>query len=563
MNGEVRSAGLETTEWWKGGLIYQIYVRSFFDSNDDGIGDLQGVIAKLDYLQELGVDGIWLSPITVSANADWGYDVIDYYNVDPDLGTLEDFDQLIAEAHSRSIKVITDFVPNHTSTKHPWFQNALTGRGATYRDWYIWADPKYGRRPPSNWRSAFGGGAWKYHPSTKQYYLHNFLTDQADLNWRNPKVRQEFEKIMKFWFGRGVDGFRIDVFNMLIKDDRFRDNPGVRDNDGLEVKLLGQRPVYNISRPELHDILKSWRDIAESYKEHKLLLGESTLLYNVRQLASYYGSHDELQLAFNLMFIHTPFRAKDLRRVVERTEAAIVAPDWPVWTGSNHDQPRFPSRWAAGDPRRARLALMMLLTLRGTPVLYYGDEIGLVNTNVPPWKLKDPVGRRLWPIYPGRDRARTPMPWADVAGGGFTDPDVTPWLPFGDLNKYSVGTQWQLKDSTWNFTRDLVALRRRLPDLQTGRYGSLSVAPNVWAWERGKATKVVLNMSSQPQDINGLVGQVEIGTNRQRDGEIITQHLYLEPWEGVVLTAVPGAKTGKQPASKAKLKVSRSKSRHR
>lgn len=544
-------------EWWKGGLIYQIYVRSFFDSNDDGIGDLPGVIAKLDYLQDLGVDGIWLSPITVSANADWGYDVVDYYNVDPALGTMDDFDRLIQEAHKRSIRVITDFVPNHTSTQHPWFQNALTGRGAQYRDWYIWADPKYGRRPPSNWRSAFGGGAWKYHPATKQYYLHNFLTDQADLNWRNPQVRAEFEKIMRFWFGRGVDGFRIDVFNMLIKDDRFRDNPEVRDNDGLEVKLLGQRPVYNISRPELHEVLKSWRDIAESYKEHKLLLGESTLLYNVRQLASYYGSHDELQLAFNLMFIQTPFKAADLRRVVERTEAAIVSPDWPVWTGSNHDQPRFPSRWAQGDPRRIRLGLMMLLTLRGTPVLYYGDEIGMTNVSVSPWRLQDPVGKRFWPVYAGRDRARTPMPWADVPGGGFTDPDVTPWLPLGDVAKNSVGTQWQLEDSVWNFTHDLISLRRESVDLQTGAYRSLSIAKDVWAWERGAETKVILNMSPHPQDLVGLVGQIEIGTNRQRDGEVIHQHLYLEPWEGVVMTAIPG-----KPKASTR-STSRSKSRRR
>lgn len=552
MGGKKELAKGGATDWWKGGLIYQIYIRSFFDTNGDGIGDIPGVTAKLDYLQELGVDGIWLSPITVSGNADWGYDVIDYYDIDPALGTMEDFDHLLSEAHKRSIKVITDFVPNHTSIHHPWFQNALTGRGAAYRDWYIWADPKYGRRPPSNWRSAFGGGAWKYHPATKQYYLHNFLTDQADLNWRNPAVRQEFEKIMHFWFNKGVDGFRIDVFNMLIKDDRFRDNPEVRDNDGLEVKLLGQRPVYNISRPELHEILKSWRDIAESYKEDKLLLGESTLLYNVRQLASYYGSHDELQLAFNLMFIHTPFNAKDLRRVVERTEAAIVPPDWPVWTGSNHDQPRFPSRWAGGDERKTRVGLMMMLTLRGTPVLYYGDEIGMTNSLVPPWRMQDPVGRRFWPVYQGRDRARTPMPWADVAGGGFTDPEVTPWLPLGNVSKRSVGTQWQLEDSTWNFTRDLIALRRSSQDLKTGAYRTLSIAPKVWAWERGAETKVVLNMSSEAKDLAGLVGQIEISTNRKRDGEIITQHLYLEPWEGVVMTAVPGKVTAAASKTKAK-----------
>lgn len=524
--------------WWKGGVIYQIYVRSFYDTNHDGIGDLPGVIAKLDYLQGLGIDGIWLSPITVSGNADWGYDVTDYYNVDPALGTLEDLDLLLTEAHKRSIRVLIDFVPNHTSIKHPWFQNALTGRGAKYRDWYIWADPKHGRRPPSNWRSAFGGGAWKYHAPTKQYYLHNFLAEQADLNWRNPEVRAEFERIMKFWFDRGVDGFRIDVFNMLIKDERLRDNPDVREKDGLEVKLLGQRPVYNLSRPELHDVLKSWRNIADSYEGGKLLLGESTLLYNVRQLASYYGTHDELELAFNLAFIHAPFEAKALRKVVDQTESAISNPDWPVWTGSNHDQPRFPTRWGHGDERKIRCALLMLLTLRGTPVLYYGDELGLGNSWVSPWKLKDPFGKRFWPVYPGRDRARTPMPWADTAGAGFTDPEVEPWLPYGDVHKRSVGTQQQLEGSTWNFTADVIALRRTFKDLQTGSYNSLHVEKDVWAWERGAKVKVVLNMSGSNKELTGLVGKIAISSDRQRDGEVVTQHLRLAPWEGVVLVSV-------------------------
>jgi alpha-glucosidase len=522
----------DKTPWWQSGVIYQIYVRSFCDTNGDGIGDLPGIISKLDYLAELGIDGIWLSPITVSANADWGYDVVDYYNIDPALGTMADFHQLVAEAGRRHIHILTDFVPNHTSTKHPWFQNALTGRGAKYRDFYVWADPKPDGSPPNNWKALNAGGrAWEYQETTGQYYLHNFQKQQADLNWRNPEVQQEFDKIIQFWIDQGVDGFRIDVFNMLVKDKWFRDNPPSQKDDGLDIRLVGQKPVYNTSQPELHSILKRWRKQAKG----RLLLGESTLLYNARQLAAFYGQQDELELAFNLMFIHCQFSGPELRRVVEETEAALRAPDWPVWTNSNHDQSRFPTRWAKGDERKIRCGLLMLLMLKGTPVIYYGDEIGMPDVFLPPWRLKDPQGRRLWPVHAGRDRARTPMQWENHVGAGFTEVNVRPWLPWGNLSR-NVTDQRKAKDSTWQFTRKLLALRRQEKDLSLGGYRIFPTdSGEVWAWQRGHKHLVAINFSNQPNYLNNVSGDIVLSTNGRRHKTLAKDRLQLKPWEGVII----------------------------
>ncbi|HSX41316.1 MAG TPA: alpha-amylase family glycosyl hydrolase [Candidatus Saccharimonadales bacterium] len=526
---------MSNTQWWQTGIIYQIYVRSFCDSNGDGIGDLQGVISKLDYLKDLGVAGIWLSPITVSANADWGYDVVDYYSIDPHLGSMADFDQLIAETAKRGIKVLIDMVPNHTSIHHPWFQSALIGRDSEYRDYYIWADPKPGGGPPSNWRSMFGGSAWSYHRPTHQYFLHNFLPEQADLNWRNPMVKAEFDRIFKFWLGKGVCGFRIDVFNMLIKDQLFRDNPEANNDEGYEVKLLGQEPIYTTSRPELHRILRHWRQIVDKNGPGRLLLGETTMVYDMHQLAAFYGTHNELELAFNFAFLQSKFRARDLRRLVEETEAVIKSPDWPVWTGSNHDQPRFPSRWARADERKIRCGLLMLLTLRGTPVLYYGDEIGMEDTLVMPWRLQDSVGKRLWPLYTGRDKARTPMPWQSGPGAGFTSPDTKPWLPIGWAAHRNVEAQAAGSDSTLRFTRDVIAYRNQTADLQTGAYQSLPSPGRVWAYLRGSKTAVFINFSNLKITLDGVAGQVQLSTIRGEEGAQLLGELKLAPWHGVVV----------------------------
>ncbi|MCZ7535661.1 MAG: alpha-amylase family glycosyl hydrolase [Acidimicrobiia bacterium] len=339
--------------WWRDGVLYQLYPRSFADSNGDGIGDLPGITGRLDHLQWLGVDGIWLSPITVSPNDDWGYDVADYCDVDPTLGTLADAEEMIAQAARRDIRVILDLVPNHTSDRHPWFVDARSSRDSRYRDWYVWADPKPDGSPPNNWVSTFHPGrpAWTLDEVTGQYYLHNFLPSQPDLNWWNPEVRDEFDRILRFWFDRGVAGFRIDVCHMIVKDSELRDNPPATDDDHWYVQLRGQRQEFNSGRPEVHDVLRRWRAIAEEYDPARILVGE-TYVFDADLFASFYGRGDELNLAFNLMFLHARYESAELRAAVEHAEGLLPSECWPVWTADNHDNVRFPTRWADGDPVR-------------------------------------------------------------------------------------------------------------------------------------------------------------------------------------------------------------------
>ncbi|HEV3132172.1 MAG TPA: alpha-amylase family glycosyl hydrolase [Acidimicrobiales bacterium] len=529
------SPGLDTAStWWQSGVLYQIYVRSFADSNGDGVGDLPGVIGHLDYLQWLGVDGIWLSPITVSPNADWGYDVADYLAVDPEIGTEDDVDRLIAEAKRRHIRVLLDLVPSHTSERHPWFVDARSSRTAPHRDWYVWVDPKPDGSAPNNWVSSFGGAAWTLDATTDQYYLHNHLREQPDLNWWNDEVRQEFDGILVHWLARGVSGFRIDVCNGMIKDALLRDNPPARDSDPLDVRIFGQRPVYNGNRPEVHEVIRRWRTLADVYPG-SVLVGE-TPVPEIETLANYYGTgDDELHLAFNFPFINAPLEAEALRAIVEATEKALPAGSWPVWTGSNHDMSRFATRWAGGDAAKARVALVMLLCLRGTPVLYQGDEIGLVDTDVPHDQLRDPLGVAYWPAYAGRDAMRTPMPWRDTPGGGFTDPEVQPWLPFGDLSAFNVHDQRDDPTSMLTLARDIIALRRDAPGLQTGPYRSLDAPRGAWVWSRGDRIAVALNMASEDVTVSGIAGTVRVGTDGRRQGRHLGDGIRLRGWEAVVV----------------------------
>jgi alpha-glucosidase len=529
------SPGLDTAStWWQSGVLYQIYVRSFADSNGDGVGDLPGVIGHLDYLQWLGVDGIWLSPITVSPNADWGYDVADYLAVDPEIGTEDDVDRLIAEAKRRHIRVLLDLVPSHTSERHPWFVDARSSRTAPHRDWYVWVDPKPDGSTPNNWVSSFGGAAWTLDATTDQYYLHNHLREQPDLNWWNDEVRQEFDGILVHWLARGVSGFRIDVCNGMIKDALLRDNPPARDSDPLDVRIFGQRPVYNGNRPEVHEVIRRWRTLADVYPG-SVLVGE-TPVPEIETLANYYGTgDDELHLAFNFPFINAPLEAEALRAIVEATEKALPAGSWPVWTGSNHDMSRFATRWAGGDAAKARVALVMLLCLRGTPVLYQGDEIGLVDTDVPHDQLRDPLGVAYWPASAARDAMRTPMPWRDTPGGGFTDPEVQPWLPFGDLSAFNVHDQRDDPTSMLTLARDLIALRRDAPGLQTGPYRSLDAPRGAWVWSRGDRIVVALNMASEDVTVSGIAGTVRVGTDGRRQGRHLGDGIRLRGWEAVVV----------------------------
>ena len=529
--------GVGAREWWRDAVVYQIYPRSFADTNGDGVGDLAGITEHLEYLEWLGVDAVWLTPVTVSPDADWGYDVTDYTAVQPAFGAMRDLDELIDEAARRDIRVILDLVPNHTSIEHPWFVDARSARDSAFRDWYVWADPGPDGGLPNNWLSSFGGPAWTFDERSGQYYLHNFTAEQPDLNWWNEEVRDEFDRILRFWFDRGVSGFRIDVCHMIVKDRELRDNPPVEPGDPFLVQTHGQRQVYNACRPEVHDVLRRWRAIADSYDPPRLLVGE-TFLPDVAQIAPFYGEGDELGLAFDIPMLFAPLEADPLAGVVRETEAELPSGAQPGYTGGNHDVDRFPTRWARDEPDRIRCALLMLLTLRGTPFLYYGDELGMPQTDVPRDRILDPVGLRYHP-YAGRDGERTPMPWNGdtAAGAGFTDSGVEPWLPFGDVARVNVAAQRADPESTLAFTRAALALRREIDDLRDGAYAELVVSSGMWAWRRGDTTVVALNLGDEPATValDGLRGTIRFGTHPGRHGESCDGSVALRAWEGVVV----------------------------
>jgi alpha-glucosidase len=497
--------------WWQEGVLYQIYPRSFADSNGDGIGDLRGVIDRLDHLEWLGVDGIWLNPTMPSPNEDWGYDVADYRAVHPELGTLADLDALVAEAGRRGIRVLLDLVPNHTSDRHAWFQDALTGRDARFRDFYVWADPGPDGAPPNNWQSTFSGPAWTFDEASGQFYLHNFLPTQPDLNWWSEAVRAEFDDILRFWFARGVAGFRIDVCHAIVKDRELRDNPPAGPDDHPLIQEQGFRAFYSMNRPEVHEVLQRWRAITDG---DRVLVGETYVL-DLEQLFPFYGTGDnQLHMAFNFLFVHAELDAAVMRGVVEGVEAGLPEASWPVYTGSNHDAGRLATRWAGGDERKARCALLMLLTLRGTPFLYYGDELALPDGDVP-------AERRLDPAPDERDGCRTPMPWS--RDGDWRDP----WLPLADTTR-NVADQRADPGSVLHLVRDLIALRRGRADLRTGRYETLPAPPGAWLWRRGERTLVALNLSDEPVAVD-VRGEPLITTRDEPfDG-------VLPAWSGVVL----------------------------
>ena len=521
------------SDWWRDAVIYQIYPRSFGDSNGDGIGDIRGIVDHLDHLSWLGIDTVWLNPVMVSPNTDFGYDVADYCAIQPEYGTLDDFDLLVKEAGARGIRIMNDLVPNHTSDQHPWFTDSRSARNATHRDWYVWADPNEDGSPPNNWLSEFGGEAWTLDETTGQYYLHLFLPTQPDLNWWNDGVRNAFDDILRFWFDRGVAGFRLDVCHAIVKDRDLRDNPPTTEDDPPATRIFGQRRVYSANRPEVHDVLRRWRTVARSYDPERLLLGE-TYVWDIRSLTAFYGTrNDEIQLGFNIPFVHARFDAGRLSTIVDNVDKLFPRHAWPVWTGSNHDAKRLATRWCEGDERKIRCALMMLLTLRGTPVLYYGDEIGLRDVELTEDELRDPVGIRFWPAYPGRDGGRTPMQWTGAPGAGFTKPGTKTWLPIGDAGACNVATQREDTSSVLHLTRDLIALRKEFVGASYLRRRS---PEGTWLYRRGHHV-VALNMSDEPQRFDRLRGVVRISTTRERDGQAVSGGLSLEPWEGAVVDA--------------------------
>jgi alpha-glucosidase len=506
-------------EWWREGVLYQIYPRSFQDSNGDGIGDLKGIVSRLDYLKgrpdALGIDGIWISPFYPSPMKDFGYDVSDYCDIDPAFGTLEDFDELVAEAHARGIRVIVDLVPNHTSDQHPWFVESRSSRTNPKRDWYVWADPKPDGSPPNNWRSAFfrrQESAWTLDRTTGQYYLHSFLPEQPDLNWWNPAVRDAFDQILRFWLRRGVDGFRIDVAHKMARDPDLRDNPdyGIPLGEPLKSWPDDRRP-YDEDWPEVHEIHRRFRRVIDEF-DARMLVGEVWVL-DPRRMVEYYGTDgDELNLAFNFAFLRAPWSAEAFRDEVELFESILPPGAWPDYTLSNHDNPRAVSRYAPdGDlvrgRQRARLAALMLLTLRGTPFLYQGEEIGMADGPVPADRLVDVAGR---------DPERTPMQWSASADGGFTT--GTPWLPVNPESA-TVNVEAQRGDprSLLELYREVIRIRRASPALRRGTFRTVPCTPaGVFAYVRELGDErwaIVLNFGDREMSIR-LPGPADDGRLR-------------------------------------------------
>ena len=517
--------------WWQRGVIYQVYPRSFQDANGDGVGDLAGIRQRLDYVSDLGVDAIWISPIFRSPMADFGYDVADYRDVDPLFGSLADLDALIADAHARGLKLILDFVPNHTSDRHPWFVESRSSRENAKRDWYIWRDGKPDGAPPNNWISHFGGPAWSFDEASGQWYLHSFLREQPDLNWRNPAVRAAMLDVLRFWLDRGVDGFRVDVIWLLIKDEALRDNPPNPDwrEGGREIGRT--LPLYNADRPEIHEIIAEMRGVLDAYSE-RVLIGEIYL--PLERLVAYYGRDLKgAHLPFNFQLLETEWGAAPVARAIEEYERLLPAGGWPNWVLGNHDRRRIAAR--VGDAQ-ARVAAMLLLTLRGTPTIYYGDEIGLARIDIPAGAVQDPWEKNE-PGH-GRDPWRTPMQWDASAGAGFTQAP-RPWLPFSpDWRERNVTRLRAEPGSILNLYRALIALRRGHRALSIGSLRILHSDTQTLVYERsfgGECVTVALNFSGAVQPVPSELagGTVLLSTHLDRSGALGAPSL--RPDEGVVL----------------------------
>lgn len=520
--------------WWQSGVIYQIYPRSFQDTNGDGIGDLPGIERRLDYLIDLGIDAIWISPIYPSPMVDFGYDVADYTGVHPMFGTLADFDRLLAAAHARGLKLLLDFVPNHSSDQHPWFVESRSSRTNPKRDWYIWRDPAPGGGPPNNWISDFGGPAWEYDAATGQYYYHAMLREQPDLNWRNPDLKAAMLDAMRFWFDRGVDGFRVDILWHMIKAAAFPDNPansawvpGMADKE----RVLQQ---HSTDQPEVFALAAEMRALADSYEKDgrkRVLVGEIYL--PLERLMAYYGQAGEgVHLPFNFQLVEAAWDARAIHRMVQEYERALPPGGWPNWVLGNHDRPRIATRVGAAQ---ARVAAMLLLTMRGTPTLYYGDELGLADVAIPPDLVQDPRELLEPGLGFGRDPVRTPMPWDDSANAGFTT--GTPWLPLNlDWRDRNVAAEAADPASMLTLHRALLALRRAHPALAVGDVHLIAADGDVLAYERtyeGEKIVIALNLGARDHAVALPAGRLLLSTLPQ--GGYTPGRL--APDQGVVLLA--------------------------
>jgi alpha-glucosidase len=522
--------------WWRDGVFYQIYPRSYQDSNGDGVGDITGIIERLPYLAALGIDAVWLSPIFPSPMADFGYDISDYCGVDPLFGTMLDFDALVTAVHGAGLKLILDLVPNHTSDRHPWFVESRSSRTNPKRDWYLWRDPRPDGSAPNNWMSEFGGSAWQYDGNTRQYYYHAFLAQQPDLNWRNGQVRAAIYDVMRFWLRRGVDGFRVDVIWHLIKDDRFRDNPPNPDFGKHRPPHESLLPRYTADQPEIHGVIAEMRGVIDEFNR-RVLIGEIYLPFE--RLVAYYGKElAGAHLPFNFALLSASWNARAIEKIIAEYEAALPSGAWPNWVLGNHDRPRVASRVG---PAQARVAAMLLLTLRGTPTLYYGDEIGMHQVAIAPEQVQDPFEKNVPGIGVGRDGCRTPMQWEATPHGGFSA--AQPWLPLPDDylhdNAANLGADRQ---SILSLYRALIKLRKQTPALLSGAYVPIAAKGELLLYKRQGADGsilIALNLGGDAVsvrfDSSGLGGEILLSTLMDRNGEAVGETLELRGNEGLIV----------------------------
>jgi alpha-glucosidase len=519
--------------WWQHGVFYQIYPRSFQDSDGDGVGDLEGIRRRLDHLTWLGVDAIWISPIYPSPMADFGYDISDYCGIHPMFGTMDTFDLLLAETHQRGLKLVLDFVPNHTSDQHPWFQESRSSRDNPKRDWFIWHDAAADGGPPNNWMSNFGGSAWQWDEATGQYYYHAFLREQPDLNWRNPEVRKAMYDVLRFWMARGVDGFRVDVMWHLMKDEGFRDNPPNAGYQPGDADIRRYLQVHSTDQPEVHALVAEMRGVIDEFPG-RVLIGEIYL--PVERLVAYYG--EDLRgahLPFNFQLIQATWHARNLARIIGEYEAALPHGGWPNWVLGNHDKSRIAARLG---PEQARVAAMLLLTLRGTPTMYYGDEIAMTDVPIPPDRVQDPWEKNEPGLGVGRDPQRTPMQWESSPQAGFTT--GSPWLPLGDdFRAVNVAELAGDPKSILTLYHRLIELRKS-PVLKAGSYHPVEAEGDLLAYERRHGEErlfVALNLGSEPSKAalpEGCAGRVLLSTGLDREGDVSDQ-IDLRPHEGVIV----------------------------
>ncbi len=525
-------------DWWRGAVIYQIYPRSYQDSNGDGIGDLGGIISRLEYIASLGVDAIWISPFFTSPMLDFGYDVSDYKDVDPMFGTLSDFDALVAKAHKLGIKVLIDLVLSHSSDQHPWFAESRANKTNAKSDWYVWADAKPDGSPPNNWLSIFGGPAWQWDGERMQYYLHNFLKEQPDLNLHNAEVQDALLDVTRFWLERGVDGFRLDTINFYFHDQDLRNNPALAPEDRNSTIAPAVNPynwqehLYDKNRPENLDFLRRFRSLLNEFPGAMAVGEVGDAQRGMEIQAEYSSGGDKVQMCYSFEFLsgERP-SAEFLGDVLTRFEA--TAPDgWACWAFSNHDVERYPTRWGLSEAaNRAYVAAMM--SMRGSVCLYQGEELGLSEADVDFDDLQDPYGIRFWPKFKGRDGCRTPMVWqSDNGNGGFTD--AKPWLPVAaeHLNK-SVAAQEQDDDSLLSFYRRMLAFRAAQPALVKGNFALIPGADGVLSFLRcyGDARVVcIFNLTDEPKEVALPAGNWTICTDAPfpaPDGQLIG------PWGAV------------------------------